>query len=98
VTPTRLHESDFVFRFYVYGGTFDNPPGYFLSARATVFGALCAYGFLDLLGLLVCFLARFSDFVGGYHLVVYREASSRLQELLLGQGPVFSIWFFSRLI
>jgi hypothetical protein len=55
VTPARLHKSDFVFRFYVYGGTFDNLPGYFLSARGTIFGALCAYGFfLDVLGLLVC--------------------------------------------
>jgi hypothetical protein len=45
MTPTRLHESDFVFRFYVYGGTFDNPPGYLLSARGTVFDALCVYGF-----------------------------------------------------
>jgi hypothetical protein len=45
VTPARLHKSDFIFRFYVYGGTFDNPPGYLLSARGTVFGALCADGF-----------------------------------------------------
>jgi hypothetical protein len=37
---TRSHKSDFVFRFYVYGGKFDNPPGYLLSARGTVFGAL----------------------------------------------------------
>jgi hypothetical protein len=45
MTPARLHKSDFVFRFYVYGDTFDNPPGYLLSARGTVFGALCADGF-----------------------------------------------------
>jgi hypothetical protein len=45
VTPARLHKSDFVFRFYVYGGTFDNPPGYLLYARGTVFGALYADGF-----------------------------------------------------
>jgi hypothetical protein len=57
VTPARLHKSDFVFRFYEYGGTFDNPPGYLLSARGTVFGALCADGFfLHMLGLLMCFL------------------------------------------
>jgi hypothetical protein len=55
VTPARLHKSGFVFRFYVYGGTFENPPGY-LSARGTVFGALCAYGFFVL-------SASVSDFV-----------------------------------
>jgi hypothetical protein len=51
VTLTRLHRSDFIFRFYVYGGTFDNPPGYLLSVRGTVFGALCVDGFFG-----VCFL------------------------------------------
>jgi hypothetical protein len=45
VTPARLHKSDFVFRFYVYGGTFDSSLGYLLSARGTAFGALCADGF-----------------------------------------------------
>jgi hypothetical protein len=59
VAPARLHKSDFVFRFYVYDGTFDNPSGYLLSPRGTVFGALCACAFLDLLGLLVCFLPLF---------------------------------------
>jgi hypothetical protein len=54
VTPARLHKSDFVFPSYVYRGTFDNPPGYLLSVRGTVFGALCADGFfLDMLRLLV---------------------------------------------
>jgi hypothetical protein len=33
-TSTRLHQSECVFRFYVYGGIFDNPPG-LLSARRT---------------------------------------------------------------
>jgi hypothetical protein len=50
VTPARLHKSDFVFRFYVYGGTFNNPLGYFLSARGTIFGALCAFGFFGFVG------------------------------------------------
>jgi hypothetical protein len=48
VTPVQLHKSDFVFRFYIYGGTFDSPPEdffFFLSARRTIFGALCPYGF-----------------------------------------------------
>jgi hypothetical protein len=27
VTSARLHRSDFIFRFYVYGSTLDNPPG-----------------------------------------------------------------------
>jgi hypothetical protein len=55
VTPARLHKSDSIFRFYVYGGTFDNPPGYLLSARGTVFGALCAdgsFGFVGTTGVL----------------------------------------------
>jgi hypothetical protein len=33
-TFARLHQSECVFRFYVYGGIFDNPPG-LLSARGT---------------------------------------------------------------
>jgi hypothetical protein len=33
-TSARLHKSECVFRFYVYGGIFDNPPG-LLSARGT---------------------------------------------------------------
>jgi hypothetical protein len=28
-TSAHLHKSECVFRFYVYGGIFDNPPGYF---------------------------------------------------------------------
>jgi hypothetical protein len=56
VTPAQLHRSGFIFRFYVYGGTFDNPPGYLLSARGTVFALM---GLLDMLGLLVCFLPLF---------------------------------------
>jgi hypothetical protein len=94
VTPARLHDSDFVFRFYVYGGTFDNLPEYLLSARGTVFGASRAYGFLDLLGLLVCFLPLFRTLWFGmedYRLVVYHEVGSIPEELLLGQGRVFSI-------
>jgi hypothetical protein len=62
VSPARPHKSDFVFRFYVYGGTFDNPPGYLLSAHGTVFGSLCADGFfLDMLGLVLS--ASVSDFM-----------------------------------
>jgi hypothetical protein len=63
VTPARLHRSDFVFRFYVYGGTFDNPPGYILSARGTVFGALCAHGFFGFVGTTGVLSASVSDFV-----------------------------------
>jgi hypothetical protein len=33
-TSARLHKSECVFRFYVYGGIFENPPG-LLSARGT---------------------------------------------------------------
>jgi hypothetical protein len=33
-TSARLHQSECLFRFYVYGGIFDNPPG-LLSARGT---------------------------------------------------------------
>jgi hypothetical protein len=94
VTPAQLHWSDFIFQFYVYGGTFDNPPGYLLSARGTVFGALCTDGLLDMLGLLVCFLPLFWTLWFGmkdYRLVVYREVGSIPEELLLGQGRVFSI-------
>jgi hypothetical protein len=49
-TPARPHKSDFVFRFYVYGGTFDNSQGDFLSTRGTIFGALCSYGFYRFVG------------------------------------------------
>jgi hypothetical protein len=94
VTPARLHRSDFIFRFYVYGGTFDNPLGYLLSARGIVFGALCAYGSFGYVGLLVCFLPLLWTLWFGmedYRLVVYREVGSIPEELLLGQGRVFSI-------
>jgi hypothetical protein len=40
-TSARLHKSQCVFRFYVYGGIFDNPPG-LLSARGTD-GFLCSF-------------------------------------------------------
>jgi hypothetical protein len=63
VTPTRLHKSDFVFRFCVYGGIFDNPSGYLLSACGTVFGALCAYGFFGFVGTTGVLSASVSDFV-----------------------------------
>jgi hypothetical protein len=51
-------------------------------------------GFLDMLGLLVCFLPLFLTLwfrMEDYRLVVYREVGSILKELLLGQGWVFSI-------
>jgi hypothetical protein len=43
-TFARLHQSECVFRFYVYGGIFDNPPG-LLSARGTcwLFGGIVRY-------------------------------------------------------
>jgi hypothetical protein len=63
VTPARLHRSDFIFRFYVYGGTFDNPPGYLLSACGTVFGALCADGFFWICWDYWCAFCPVSDFM-----------------------------------
>jgi hypothetical protein len=68
MTPARLHRSDFVFRFYVYDGTFVNPPGYFLSARGTVFGALCAhgsFGFVGTTGVLSVSVSGFMVWDGG---------------------------------
>jgi hypothetical protein len=62
-TPARPHKPGFVSRIYVYGGTFDSPPGYFLSARGTVFGALCAYGFFGFVGTTGVLSASVSDFV-----------------------------------
>jgi hypothetical protein len=94
VTPARLHRSDFIFRVYVYGGTFGNLPGYLLSARGTVCGALCADGFFGYVGTTGVISASVSDFMvwdGGLPLVVYREVGSIPEELLLGQGRVFSI-------
>jgi hypothetical protein len=63
VTPARLHKSNFVFRFYVYGGTFDNPPGYLLSVRGTILGALCAHGFFGFVGTAGVLSVPVSDFV-----------------------------------
>jgi hypothetical protein len=51
-------------------------------------------GFLDMLGLLVCFLPLFRTLwfrMEDYRLVVYREVGSIPEELLLGQGRVVSI-------
>jgi hypothetical protein len=63
VTPARLHRSGFIFRFYVYGGTFVNPPGYLLSTRGTVFGALCADGSFGYVGTTGVLSASVSDFM-----------------------------------
>jgi hypothetical protein len=63
VAPTRLHRSDFIFRFYVYSGTFGNPPGYLLSARGIVFGALCADGSFGYVGTTGVLSASVSDFM-----------------------------------
>jgi hypothetical protein len=51
-------------------------------------------GLLDMLGLLVCFQSLFWTLWFGmedYRLVVYCEVGSIPEELLLGQGQVFSI-------
>jgi hypothetical protein len=63
VIPAELHKSDFIFRFYVYGSTFDNPPGYLLSAHGTVFGALCADRFFGYVGTTGVVSGSVSDFV-----------------------------------
>jgi hypothetical protein len=68
VTPARLHRSDFVFRFYVYGGTFVNPPGYLLSARGTAFSALYAdgsFGYVGTTGVLPASVLDFMVWDGG---------------------------------
>jgi hypothetical protein len=49
LTPARLHKSDFVFRFYVYGGIFGNPPRYFFICTWNSFGGFIRSSFLDLL-------------------------------------------------
>jgi hypothetical protein len=85
VTPARLHKSDFVFRFYVYGGTSDNPPGYLLSARGAVFGDLCAYGFFGLDWCAFCLFRTLWFGAEDCRLVVYREVGSIPEELLLSQ-------------
>jgi hypothetical protein len=61
MTPARLHKLDVVFR--IYGGKFDNPPGYCLSACETIFGTLCAYGFFGFVGTTGVFSASVSDCV-----------------------------------
>jgi hypothetical protein len=50
-------------------------------------------GFLDILGLLVCFLPVSDLWFGmeDYRLVVYRKVGSIPEELFLDQGRVFSI-------
>jgi hypothetical protein len=76
VTPARLHRSDFIFRFYVHLTTHRGI--YYLHVEQ--FLALYALiGFLDMLGLLVCFLPLFRTLWFGmddYRLVVYREVGS----------------------
>ena len=94
VTPARLHKSDFIFRFYVYGGTFDNHRGIYYLYLEQFLALYALMGLLDMLGLLVCFLPLFWTLWFGmedYRLVVYREVGSIPEELLLGQGRVFSI-------
>jgi hypothetical protein len=36
-TSARLRKSECVFRFFVYGGIFDNPPGFYLHMEQAVF-------------------------------------------------------------
>jgi hypothetical protein len=63
VTPARLHKSDFVFRSYVYGGTFDNPPGYFFICTWNSFGGFMRSGFFGFVGTTSVLSASVSDFV-----------------------------------
>jgi hypothetical protein len=47
-TSTRLRKSECVFRFYVYGGIFDNPPGFFyLHVEQVVFVLFFLFFCLD---------------------------------------------------
>jgi hypothetical protein len=55
-TSARLHQSECVFRFYISGGIFDNPPGFFLSARGTVYFCFFVFCFLFFV---FCFLFLF---------------------------------------
>jgi hypothetical protein len=45
-TSARLRKSECLFRFYVYGGIFDNPPGFFfyLHVEQSVFVFVCGLG------------------------------------------------------
>jgi hypothetical protein len=68
VTPARLHRSDVIFQFYVYGSTFDNTPRYLLSAHGTVSGALCAdrlFGYVGTTGVLSGSVSDFMVWDGG---------------------------------
>jgi hypothetical protein len=69
-----------------------------LSARGTVFGALCAdgfFGFVETSGVLSASVSDFMVWDEDYHLVVYREVGSIPEELLPGWGRGF---FFSFLV
>jgi hypothetical protein len=85
---------NFITQSYVYGGTFDNTPGYLLSMRGTVFGALCAdgsFGYVRTTGPVSASVSDLWFRMEDYYSVVYREVGSIPEELLLGQGWVFSI-------
>jgi hypothetical protein len=45
-TSARLHKSECVFRFYVYGGIFDNPPGLLSSHETDCFFLFVYFSFL----------------------------------------------------
>jgi hypothetical protein len=94
VTPARLYKLDFIFRFYVYGGTFATHRGIYCLHVEQFLALYALIVFLDMLRLLVCFLPLFRTLWFGiedYRLVVYRGVGSIPEELLLGQGRVFSI-------
>jgi hypothetical protein len=67
VTSARLHKSDFVFRFYIYDGTFDNPQGiYYLHGNSFWrFMGLWVFGFVGTTSVLSASVSSFVVWDGG---------------------------------
>jgi hypothetical protein len=86
VTLARLHKSECAFRFYVYDGAFDNPPGYFYQ-YANIFGRSSAYGFWISIGTTRLLSASVFGLLivkdGG---ILFCKVGPIPEELLHGQG------------
>jgi hypothetical protein len=65
--------------------------GIFLSARGTVFGALCAHGFFGFVGTTGVLSASVSDFAVWDGGLPFDGIGSMPEKLLLGQGRVVPI-------
>jgi hypothetical protein len=94
VTPSQLYRSDFIFPFYIYGSTFNYLPSiHYLHVEQFLvpYALTSLFGYVGTTGYFSAIVSDLIVWDGDYHVVVYCVVGSIPEELLLGQGRVFSI-------